>query len=328
MGSPIAHSLSPALHRAAYASLGLPGWTYDAYEVDADGLPDALRRARPGVGGRLAHHAAQARRPAAAGPGQRAGSRGRRGQHPHLDRRWAHRRQHGRSRHHGGPAGRWRHHRPRSRGHRGRCDGSVGAGGAAGPRRVPTRRRGALGRPLRSAARRRRTSRCAAAAGRLGRRRSGARRCPRRRQHRAAGCRRRGAIDRSVASPACSSTSSTPRGRPCWPTGGAPRVGPRCRGWRCCCTRRQSRCRPGPDAAPTWLRCVPRPRPSWPAARAQSPDRADPAAGSGRRGAGPEQPVSPDSSSPVGNEPIGHLVVLSACRTGIRAVVGPGGRAR
>ncbi len=39
LGSPIAHSLSPVLHRAAYASLGLDGWNYDAYEVDESGLP-------------------------------------------------------------------------------------------------------------------------------------------------------------------------------------------------------------------------------------------------------------------------------------------------
>jgi shikimate dehydrogenase len=38
LGSPIAHSLSPALHRAAYAALGLTGWTYDRYEVDEEGL--------------------------------------------------------------------------------------------------------------------------------------------------------------------------------------------------------------------------------------------------------------------------------------------------
>ena len=37
LGSPIAHSLSPALHRAAYAELGLD-WTYDRFEVDEDGL--------------------------------------------------------------------------------------------------------------------------------------------------------------------------------------------------------------------------------------------------------------------------------------------------
>jgi shikimate dehydrogenase len=47
MGSPIAHSLSPALHRAAYRSLGLTGWTYDAREVDQAGLPGALERLGP-----------------------------------------------------------------------------------------------------------------------------------------------------------------------------------------------------------------------------------------------------------------------------------------
>ncbi len=41
LGSPIAHSLSPALHRAAYASLGLD-WTYEAIEVDAPALPGFL----------------------------------------------------------------------------------------------------------------------------------------------------------------------------------------------------------------------------------------------------------------------------------------------
>lgn len=38
LGSPIAHSLSPALHRAAYAYLGLTGWTYGRHEVVADEL--------------------------------------------------------------------------------------------------------------------------------------------------------------------------------------------------------------------------------------------------------------------------------------------------
>ena len=37
LGSPIAHSLSPALHRAAYAELGLD-WSYDAVEVTEEGL--------------------------------------------------------------------------------------------------------------------------------------------------------------------------------------------------------------------------------------------------------------------------------------------------
>ncbi|MFJ4921716.1 shikimate dehydrogenase [Streptomyces sp. NPDC088725] len=39
LGSPIAHSLSPVLHRAAYAELGLAGWTYDRVELDEAGLP-------------------------------------------------------------------------------------------------------------------------------------------------------------------------------------------------------------------------------------------------------------------------------------------------
>lgn len=49
-GSPIAHSLSPVLHRAAYAVLGLHDWTYERREVDErgfdaalDGLDDAWR---------------------------------------------------------------------------------------------------------------------------------------------------------------------------------------------------------------------------------------------------------------------------------------------
>ncbi|GAB7107087.1 shikimate dehydrogenase [Streptomyces phaeofaciens JCM 4814] len=39
LGSPIAHSLSPALHRAAYEALALTGWTYDRFEVDEAALP-------------------------------------------------------------------------------------------------------------------------------------------------------------------------------------------------------------------------------------------------------------------------------------------------
>ena len=41
LGSPIGHTLSPALHRAAYAWLGLD-WEYDAREVGADELPGFL----------------------------------------------------------------------------------------------------------------------------------------------------------------------------------------------------------------------------------------------------------------------------------------------
>ncbi len=38
LGSPIGHSLSPALHEAAYAELGLTGWSYGLAEVRSDGL--------------------------------------------------------------------------------------------------------------------------------------------------------------------------------------------------------------------------------------------------------------------------------------------------
>ncbi|MDR1265774.1 MAG: shikimate dehydrogenase [Propionibacteriaceae bacterium] len=41
IGSPIAHSLSPALHRAAYAHLGLD-WTYDRHEVTTATLDDFM----------------------------------------------------------------------------------------------------------------------------------------------------------------------------------------------------------------------------------------------------------------------------------------------
>ncbi len=42
LGSPVGHSLSPALHRAAYQALGLAGWTYEAIECDEARLPDVL----------------------------------------------------------------------------------------------------------------------------------------------------------------------------------------------------------------------------------------------------------------------------------------------
>ncbi|MEV6551973.1 shikimate dehydrogenase [Streptomyces sp. NPDC051597] len=42
LGSPIAHSLSPVLHRAAYRELGLTHWSYDRFEVDEAALPGFL----------------------------------------------------------------------------------------------------------------------------------------------------------------------------------------------------------------------------------------------------------------------------------------------
>ncbi|MEV0181048.1 shikimate dehydrogenase [Streptomyces sp. NPDC050625] len=47
LGSPIAHSLSPVLHRAAYDALGLTGWSYDRFEVDEAGLPGFLEGLGP-----------------------------------------------------------------------------------------------------------------------------------------------------------------------------------------------------------------------------------------------------------------------------------------
>lgn len=39
LGSPVRHSRSPALHRAAYTALGLTGWRYDLIECDDAQLP-------------------------------------------------------------------------------------------------------------------------------------------------------------------------------------------------------------------------------------------------------------------------------------------------
>jgi shikimate dehydrogenase len=42
LGDPIEHSLSPAMHRAAYADLRLHGWTYGKYRIDEARLTDFL----------------------------------------------------------------------------------------------------------------------------------------------------------------------------------------------------------------------------------------------------------------------------------------------
>ena len=44
LGDPIAHSLSPVLHRAGYAEVGLD-WTYDPVRVAEADLPGFLREA-------------------------------------------------------------------------------------------------------------------------------------------------------------------------------------------------------------------------------------------------------------------------------------------
>ncbi|MCC9708811.1 shikimate dehydrogenase [Streptomyces sp. MNU76] len=47
LGSPIAHSLSPVLHRAAYAELGLTDWSYDRFDVDEEALPGFVEQLGP-----------------------------------------------------------------------------------------------------------------------------------------------------------------------------------------------------------------------------------------------------------------------------------------
>ncbi|GAA4887509.1 shikimate dehydrogenase [Serinicoccus chungangensis] len=47
VGSPVAHSLSPVLHRAAYDELGLADWSYERVEVPAGGLQRLLESLGP-----------------------------------------------------------------------------------------------------------------------------------------------------------------------------------------------------------------------------------------------------------------------------------------
>lgn len=42
LGRPVSHSLSPVLHRAAYAELGLTDWTYEALDIGPEDLPVLL----------------------------------------------------------------------------------------------------------------------------------------------------------------------------------------------------------------------------------------------------------------------------------------------
>ncbi|MFF7636972.1 shikimate dehydrogenase [Kitasatospora sp. NPDC008050] len=48
LGSPIAHSLSPVLHNAAYRALGLDDWEYGRFELDEARLPGFLAGLAPG----------------------------------------------------------------------------------------------------------------------------------------------------------------------------------------------------------------------------------------------------------------------------------------
>ena len=76
LGSPIAHSLSPVLHRAGYAAAGLSGWEYDAHEVDAAGPGGVRRGPRAAVARAVADHAAQGGRRRGGEHGLRRGAAG------------------------------------------------------------------------------------------------------------------------------------------------------------------------------------------------------------------------------------------------------------
>ncbi|MEV7974531.1 shikimate dehydrogenase [Streptomyces sp. NPDC086519] len=47
LGKPIAHSLSPVLHRAAYDALGLTDWSYERFEIDEAALPGFFEELGP-----------------------------------------------------------------------------------------------------------------------------------------------------------------------------------------------------------------------------------------------------------------------------------------
>ena len=47
LGSPVTHSLSPALHAAGFAAAGLTGWDYRRIECDAARLPGLVRASGP-----------------------------------------------------------------------------------------------------------------------------------------------------------------------------------------------------------------------------------------------------------------------------------------
>lgn len=51
LGSPIDHSLSPVLHRAAYTALGLDDWSYDRFEIDEAALPGFVEGLDPSWAG-------------------------------------------------------------------------------------------------------------------------------------------------------------------------------------------------------------------------------------------------------------------------------------
>ena len=72
LGSPVAHSLSPVLHREAYRDSWACAWGYDAIECDEAALPGVLEQLDEVVRRTLADDAAEARGAAAARRGERS----------------------------------------------------------------------------------------------------------------------------------------------------------------------------------------------------------------------------------------------------------------
>ncbi len=93
VGSPIEHSLSPVLHRAAYDAVGLD-WTYDAYRAGRAGPAGVRERSRPDVAGAVADDAVETHGDPAARRGHRTRAAGVRRQHADHRRGSAGRPQH------------------------------------------------------------------------------------------------------------------------------------------------------------------------------------------------------------------------------------------
>ncbi len=271
MGSPIAHTLSPALHLAAYRGLGLTGWTYDVREVDASGLAAALDALGPDWAGvSLTMPLKQAALElvdevsdlaVAVGAVNTVTFRGGRRLGDNTDV-------------HGIVAA------LRSAGvTTGEQALILGGGATAASALAAVRELGGTGPVV--------AVRSAARAGALLEAAERLQVAPRLVPWDGVGDLLPGyplvvstvpagaadavAAPLAAASPpagvgrpsACCSTWCTGRGRPPWPARGPPAAALRCPGSTCSCTRRPGRCRPGRGPPRTWSPCAQPPRPSW-----------------------------------------------------------------
>ena len=88
LGKPIAHSLSPVLHNAAYRALGLDSWSYGRHEVGETELEDFLESLDSSWAGTEPDHAVEEDHPAIWRAMQRVGERAEGGQHRRLRLVW------------------------------------------------------------------------------------------------------------------------------------------------------------------------------------------------------------------------------------------------